>query len=151
MKDYMIISEDGRFRSSKMQRLAEIFEDYDPELELQWIPPEYRTSDHSPQYRLVHNSSRFGTYVIGKFYEHDDPEQVLARFIAGDTRRFDVLGQLEAQEVAQDAFRMKKWLDEQDERTDMVRMFMSDRNYLHMTDHKGDKVVYDEHRRKRQR
>lgn len=147
--DFISIGEDGRFRSSKMERLAEMFEDYDPELELQWIPPEYRVNDHAPTYRLVHHSSKHGSYVVGSFYEYDEPEQVFARFLFGDTRRNNVLGMLSAQDDSETAFRMKKWLDDEDERKSKTEFFLTGKNYITMRDHKGDLVKYDDRRRKK--
>ena len=149
MRDFVSIGIDGRFRSSKMERLAEIFEDYDPELEVQWIPPEYRTSERSPHYQLVHHSSKSGSYVIGTWWDTDDPEQVYARFILGDTRKHNVLNMIEAQEEAELTFRMKEWDEDMEERKDKVRMFFSDRNYFTMRDYRGDLVKYDEQRRRK--
>lgn len=146
MRDFVSIGTDGRFRSSKMERLAEIVEDYDPNLELQWIPPEYRTKEDGPSYRIYDYSKN---YTVFYFYESDDPAEILARIRFGDIRRHDVLKQLEEMEWAQKVMQYKEWMDEQDERVELTKMFMSNRNYFTMRDHRGDLVKYDEYRRKR--
>lgn len=149
MRDQLILSDNGHMLSSKMLALANAFQYYDPELEVQWIPPEYRTKNGAPEYQLVHHSSKFGSYVIGRWYERDEPEQVWLRFLAGDTRKRDVLKELEAQDAEEDILRTKHWEDSEAERIDLVAFMMSARNYLQMRDYRGDLVKFDEYRQKR--
>ena len=150
MKDFAVLSEDGRWRSQKMLHLAEILEDYNPYLELRWIPPEHRVGGNRvAPYVIVHCHPMMKEYVVCFVQEYDVPEQVLAKVFQADMNKHDVLTALETQERADELFRMKEWQDEQEKRTDFTRMLMSPKNYLIMRDLENDELVkYDAQRQK---
>jgi len=150
VKDFSVLSEDGRWRSQKMLRLAEILEDYNPYLELKWIPPEHRVGGNRvAPYVIVHSKPGMKEYVVCFVQEYDIPEQVLAKVFQADMNKHDVLTQLETQERADELFRMKEWQERQEMRTDFTKMLMSDKNYIIMRDLEHDELVkYDTQRKK---
>lgn len=152
--DHALLSEDGYFRSEKMLRLAEILEDFSPELELRWIPPDKRNDvDKSKPYCIVHIPSNRAkpSYVVMYVTELDDPVDVLARLWYGDTRRDDVLRKVEAREAAEKAFQMKKHMEETQEKADLFHFLMTNRSkfWTSYKDDKGNLVKLDDQRRRR--
>jgi hypothetical protein len=98
--------------SEKFSILAEIVQDYDPYLELRWIPSDKRTRDDKKPYVIVDTRSNYPVLYAS---ELDQPEQILAKIIEGDNKNGDILRKLEAQEAANKLFRYKEWLDNLEE------------------------------------
>lgn len=78
------LPEGGAFVSEKQRRIAEILSDYDPTLELQWIPPGQRSSD-DVAFRVVHRPPGRPPYIVLTASELD--ERLLARVFDYDQRR----------------------------------------------------------------
>lgn len=152
MIDHATYSEEaGCFVSSKLQRLAEILQDYDPYLSLRWIPPNARSTEDSLPYCVVHDAPGMKPYVVKYFGELDEPEDILAGIFAGDNNNGDALKRLEAKNAAAEAFRLKDQLDAQMESADMTHFLMTSRskNYVNWTDRNtGKKVKLDSNRRR---
>ncbi len=72
---------DGHFVSVKQVRINEILQDYNPELQLQWIPPDKRSS-RDLAFRVVHFPSGKAPYAIC-FAEEAD-ERLLAKVFEAD-------------------------------------------------------------------
>lgn len=75
---------DGHFVSQKQIRINEVLQDYDPNLQLQWIPPDKR-SERDLAFRVVHFSPGKAPYAIC-FAEEAD-ERLLARVFEADQQR----------------------------------------------------------------
>jgi hypothetical protein len=103
--------------SEKFSVLAEIVQDYDPYLELRWIPPDQRTRDDKKPYVVV--DTRTNTPVIYAS-DLDIPEQILASIIEGDNKNGSILQKLEAQETAAKLFQMKEFLNRIEEAHDIA-------------------------------
>jgi hypothetical protein len=150
--DHAIYSEEaGHFVSSKIQRLAEIVKDFDPNLELRYIPPSMRTSADTRPYCIVHSMPGKNPYTVMYFTEMDSPEDILARIFAGDNKNGDVLRKMEAKEAAQNAFRYKEQLDQMMERHDQMHFLMTNRsnNYVNWKDPKTGQIVKLDSNRRR--
>jgi hypothetical protein len=76
--------ENGNFVSEKQRRIAEILNDYDPNLQLQWIPPGQR-SQSDLAFRVVHMAPGRAPYLVLTASELD--ERLLARVFAADQQR----------------------------------------------------------------
>lgn len=154
MIDHAVYSQEaGSFVSSKLQRLAEILQDYDEFLELRWIPPAARTDvDISRPYCVVHSPPDKKSYVVMYFNESDDPENILAQIFAGDNwKSGNVLKRLEAQDAAVKAFELKSQIEADLESADMAHFLMTSRskNYVKWKDRTtGEVVKLDESRRR---
>lgn len=152
--DHALLSEDGYFRSEKMLRLAEILEDFSPEMELKWIPPDKRNNvDKSKPYCIVHTPSDRNKppYVVMYATETDDPVDILARLWYGDTRRDNVIRKVEAREAAQRAFELKQQMEETQEKADLFHFLMTNRSkyWTSYKDDQGKTIKLDDQRRRR--
>lgn len=78
------LPEGGHFVSQKQVRIHQILKDYDPNLELQWIPPGSR-SEPDVAFRVVCRPPGGAPYVVLTAPEAD--ERVLARVFESDQRR----------------------------------------------------------------
>lgn len=74
-------NENGHFVSAKQQRTAEILKDYDPKLQLQWIPPGSRNEKDEP-FRVVCFPDNGHPYLVCTAMEAD--ERLLANVFAAD-------------------------------------------------------------------
>lgn len=100
-------NQDGQWVSQKQMRTAEILKEYDPNLQLQWIPPGERSSADLA-FRVVDFRPGFAPYAVC-FAEEAD-ERLLAKIFAGDNHRNggNTLNYLEAHNAAVEAMRRKE-------------------------------------------
>lgn len=118
-----IPTETGRWVNEHFERLARVVQDYDPQFELRWIPPEARSDPED----------RKKPYVIWDLYtnnpvlfasELDTPEDILARLFECDNKNGNVLERLEAHNNAVRALELKKQMDEAEERQDYIKFLI---------------------------
>lgn len=135
-----VLTEEGYFVSDKWLRLSEILHDYNPDLELRWIPPANRSDgDRSRPYAIVHSPHGRPAYVVMFAGELDEPQAILARIFAGDTSRNNVLGNLDAKEAARQAFELHERADRMAELEDQARWFAgTHKNWVTMPN--GEKI-----------
>lgn len=62
--------DDGRFISEKVSRIAELVREYDPTIDVRWIPPDRREFATDPAFALVTRDRSGREYVI--FYVQDE-------------------------------------------------------------------------------
>ncbi len=143
-----ILTESGHFVGEKWVRLNEILQDYDPYLELHWIPTDKRSKDNQAPYRIVHNHPNKPAYVITHANETDDPVKIFASIIAGDNWKNNVLARLDAENAAKEIFEKKKQLEELEESHDLAHFLMvRGPNYTTIRDPKtGDRIKLDSQR-----
>lgn len=72
---------DGHFISQKQIRINEVLQDYDPNLQLQWIPPDKR-SERDLAFRVVHFNPGKAPYLVCTAEECD--ERLLAKVFEAD-------------------------------------------------------------------
>lgn len=118
--DSFVPSDDGRWVSEQYERLARVVQDYDPQFELRWIPPESRATpdERSKPYvvwDIISNSPVF--YAS----ELDTPVDILTKMFDGDSTKHDVLARLDARNAAVQALEMKEKLDLAEERQDYAK------------------------------
>jgi hypothetical protein len=75
---------DGTFISEKQRRINEVLQDYDPKLQLQWIPPGRRNDKEEP-FRVVCFPDNGHPYLICTAMEAD--ERLLAAVFASDQKK----------------------------------------------------------------
>jgi hypothetical protein len=128
--DVHIPTDDGYWVSENFCRLAEIINDFNPHLELRWIPPTSRESkdERANPYCIVDTA---GNYIVMFASERDTPEQILAKLIDIDNTNGDVLRRLEAQNDAAKIFELKKQRELMDAASEVAAfMIRSPLNYL---------------------
>jgi hypothetical protein len=120
--DRAVPTDDGHFVSEKHARISEIIQDFNPYLQLVWIPPENRTDDNpEPPYAIMDTTPGKQPYVIFTIKEDELDERVLARLFQADLSQHDVLARLEATERAAEVVRLKERMDKAEEHKDFVK------------------------------
>lgn len=144
-----ILTENGEWVSEDFQRLAEIIKDYDPYLELRWIPPGQRDSDADKKnpYCIVDTRSN---YIVMFASERDNPQTILARLWSADNGRGSVLDRIDAENAAAEAFRLKSQLDEEEMKKDFAAWLIgTKKNFIHTTNPvTGEKLKLDDQLRR---
>jgi len=126
----------GRALSAKHQRLAEIIKDYDPDLEIMWIPPENRGErDQNKEFAVVCRPPGRQPYVVMRVAENQMDESVLAALIIRDNNHGNVLDRLEACEFADQVMQAKEDHENYLERQDFMRSVL--KSPLHTYRHDG--------------
>lgn len=126
----MIATESGDWVSEQFQRLAEIIKDYDPYLELRWIPPGQRDTDADKKnpYCIIDTRSN---YIVMFASERDNPESILARLWSADNKHGSVLDRLDAENAAREAFRLKAEMDDHEMKKDFTAWLIGTKqNYM---------------------
>lgn len=127
-----IPTETGVWVDENYERLARVVQDYDPQFELRWIPPQYRTDpeDRKKPYvvwDLVTNTPVF--YAS----ELDTPASILENLFLGDNSKGDVLARLDAHNAAIKALEMKGQMDEAEAKKDYAAFLIgTNKNYIQL-------------------
>ena len=144
-----VVADDGSWVNEKFAQLAEIIKDYDPYLELQWIPPGQRDeeADKKNPYRIVDSRSN---YIVMHASELDTPESILARLWGADNTRGNVLESLDAHNAAAEAFKLKSRMDEEEMKKDFATWLIGTKqNFIHATNPlTGEKLKLDDQLRR---
>jgi|TARA_R100000482_G_scaffold124710_2_gene78543 hypothetical protein len=123
-------TEFGEFLSSKTARFQEILHDYNPYLELVFIPSSKRDSTDTHPYALRDNSPWRGGYIIKHMTEAEleHPERILAWLWEGDLSKHslvDVMKRTELKRMAEEAMDLKKEQDIAAERQELATALLS--------------------------
>ena len=112
---------DGQLVSAKVQRIVQAIKDYEPELEVKWVPPAARTEGQAA-YAICHNPVGRPSYVL--FYvknDEDFDERVLAKIIANDQRNGQqTYTDFEAWEQSKKLLEKQAFLDKMEEAKDIA-------------------------------
>lgn len=151
LRDSAILTETGHFVSEKWARLNELLQQFDPELELHWIPSDKRIADEKYPYRIIHRpsaTSRMAPYVVMHCRETDQPQEIFAQIISGDSWKNDVQARMDARAKADRIFQRKQHLDELAESADLVHfLLVRAGNYTTIRDPKTNELIkFDSHR-----
>lgn len=79
----------GEIISEKQRRIAQIITDFDPELELRWIPLSKRVYLDDPPFCVTHTPVGKPSYVV--LYAEDCDERLLARLFQARNTSLDLL------------------------------------------------------------
>ena len=134
--DRAVAMNDGHFVSEKHAYIAEIIQDFNPYLQLVWIPPENRAAeDTTPPFAVMDTTPGKKPYVVFTIKEDELDERVLARLFQGDLSNNDVLAQIEAGEKAQQVMDLKKKMEAAEERQDFIKSVVG--SHKHSFRHHG--------------
>lgn len=132
-----IAHDDGHFINAKVTRIVELIREYDPRLDVAWIPPENR-APNEPAFAIVENTVQ-GPVVA--FYVQDEQsfdENILKRIYEADVTKNDIQGRLEAHNRAVKALRAKEQEDERMIEYEFLHSFIN--SPLHTYKHNGRKL-----------
>lgn len=112
-------TESGHWVSENQRRIAEILKDYDPQLELQWIPPNERNTKDEP-FRVVHRPLNQPAYLVCVASECD--ERLLAKVFQSDAKhkKQDTLSYIESHNAAVEALKLKEKMESLQEDHDLA-------------------------------
>lgn len=130
---------DGHFVSQKQIRINEILQDYDPNLQLQWIPPnERREGDIA--FRVVHFPPGKSPYLICTAEEAD--ERLLAKVFEADQRNSpNKLSYIENYNNALELVRAKEAREEREEDHEIAAAAIRNtKSYYHIKNKEGELV-----------
>jgi hypothetical protein len=131
--DIAIPTDDGRWVSEKHERIARIIQDYNPDLHLAYIPPDKRDPNDVP-FAVIHTPQGKPSYIV--FTANECDERILERLWETDSaKQGDILSKIDAHNAAVEAIRMKKELDEAEERQDLISHIV--RSPLNVYKHNG--------------
>lgn len=113
-----IATDQGYFVSEQHQRVAQIVNDFDRNLEVQWIPPDQRSTltEQAKPFRIVHNGSGKAegqAYVVMDLAEAEMNGSVIERLFQSRVDKHDIPAQIKAQHDARRLVRLKELEDEQ--------------------------------------
>lgn len=118
--DLPAVHDNGEFISAKVSRIVELIREYDPNLEVKWIPEKMRRPDE-PAF-MITERLRDGREVVA-FYvqsEAEFNETVLARIYAGDNARNDVQARVDAANAAVNRVREARAREEREQYYDLM-------------------------------
>lgn len=125
-----IVTDDGTWVSETFHRLAEIVKDYDPYLEMAWIPPGQRSTEEEKKNPYLIRDTR-SDYIVMFISERETPEGILERLFMADNKHGSVLDRMEARNAAQEVLRLKEKLDEEELKKDFAAFLIgSKQNYI---------------------
>lgn len=124
---YILDNASGYALSAQHTRIAEIIRDFNPELELAWIPPDKRNAFEAHPFAIIHNQPNGQRYVVGTFSEAEMDHRIIAHLFNHDAKRTDVNARIEAENAAKELLRLKEIQDEAEERHAMGRAMIKTR------------------------
>lgn len=133
-KDY------GGFINAKHERIARIISEYDPELELGWIPPANRDGNDTQPYCIIHNHPNGTRQVISYWREDQVDERILEWIFENDFKKHspnEVWDRMKASELAKALLAKKKIEDETLEEIEFANYLA--KTPLHTVKHGGRK------------
>lgn len=119
-----IPTDDGQWVNADFERLARNIQDYDPNLELRWIPPDKRTREDGKPYIIVDMSDPSNEKVVLHASELDTPPEILTRLYLADDKNGSPLDRIEAHNLAIKNLQMQEWRDEREEMMEQARFLM---------------------------
>jgi hypothetical protein len=130
---------DGHFVSQKQIRINEILQDYDPNLQLQWIPPDKRSAQDAA-FRVVHFQPGRAPYLVCVADEAD--ERLLARvFEADQANSPNKLNYIENYNRALELTKLKEAEAEREEAHEMaVSVLRNTKSYYRIKNERGEVV-----------
>lgn len=115
---------DGSLVTAKTMRLVEIIRDYDPALDVEWIPREHRLPDDDA-IRVVDTRAKGLARTVMSFADEgeftaEDGQPVLARLFLADHRRGDPVARMDASNAAAKALELHRELERREEGKDLA-------------------------------
>jgi hypothetical protein len=139
--DVFVPRPDGTWVSEAFKILNEVVQDYDSNLIVAELPSELRhTTWLQEHFYCVYDYSV--NSAVFWFSPKEPPNKVLARIFRADTRKNDVLKNMEDEQTAQKMLNMRKQIDDEEMRKDLAAWALkTHKNYPHFKPIGEDKIV----------
>ena len=115
MSEVIFDPNSGRVLSAEASRIAQVIRDYEPTLELAWIPPENRELNEQYPYAVIHRPENAPPYVVMRIRETELDHRIIAKLWSADGKNGNVLSNIEAEEAARRAIELLKKEEEMEE------------------------------------
>lgn len=113
---------EGHLVSQKVSQVVQAIKEYEPEIDVDFIPVQARTNVADPAFRIVHRPVGQPEFIL--FFVKDESEfdeRVLRRIIMNDQRNGEhTLSEFEAHEEAVKRIEHEKFLDKMEEMHDIA-------------------------------
>lgn len=124
--DYVYDEGSGEFINAKFQRIAEVINDWNPEVFLLWIPRNARGAGDTKPYAIQHRpSDGRAPYIIKYLSEEELDHRVIADLWTMGQNTQDLVAYLDKLEAAQEALRLKEQEEELMETFDKMHTILS--------------------------
>jgi hypothetical protein len=135
------------FVSQSHMNFATVLHDYDPTMELTYLPDSIRHENPGQKPFIIVQANGTDKPYIVKYLDAEDlnnPSEILAWLFMGDRRYNDpkeIVGRMEAREKAQQLLKLSQQMEEADDRIDELAFMASGgRQKLHTIRHHGMKI-----------
>jgi len=133
--DSTVVTDDGRWVSEHHERIARIIKDYEPTLELAYIPPDKREPGDVP-FAVIHRPVDKPAYIVLTADVCD--ERILEQLFIADNKQGDALSRLDAHNASLEAIKMKEQLDREEEQQEITESIIKSP----LNTYKHDGVTY---------
>ena len=140
--------EHGEFLSSKAARLQQVLKDYNPYLELVFVPSNRRDETDTHPFAIRDNSPWRRGYIVKHITEREmeDPEKILAWLFEGDLSKHglsDIMARDKAKQAAEELLRMKREQDIAEERRELTEQIVKGGRYRKSAYRHNGKIFTD--------
>ena len=105
----------GHGLSQEHSRVAELISEYEPSLELAWVPPDQRQLNEEFPFAIIHRPVGLEPYVVMRLRESEVDHRVIGRLAAADQTRGNTLDAIEVEEAARRELVKRRQEDERQE------------------------------------
>lgn len=119
----VILSAEGNtFVDQKWMYLAEMISDYNPKLELRWIPTDKRSpEDRNKPYIVVHTDKDNKEYIVLYASDLDTPEEIMTRLLNADMKHGDVYQRMQTRNAVNKLFELRYQEEQLAQEEDLAR------------------------------
>ena len=129
----------GTYITEDQRIISEVIHDYDPELDLVYIPVNKRVSPNLA-FAVIHEPVGKPAYIV--FYAERCDQRILERVFTHDNTRTNVLHDVEIKDAAHKAIRGRKWAEENAEAADIgAHAMASPLNWYHFNRPSDGKLI----------
>lgn len=106
--------------SAEFERLAQVINDYDQNLFLEWVPPEHQVnlSDKTKVFRIIDDRTKT---IVMYADSLANPVAILEKLWSIDLKHGDVVARMDAHNAAVEALNLKAQMDKREEIMDFVK------------------------------
>lgn len=140
--------EHGEFLSSHAARLQAVLKDYNPYLELVFVPTNKRDATDTHPYAIRDNSPWRRGYIVKRITEQEmgNPEKILAWLFEGDLSKHslnEIMNRELAEKAANELLRMKREQDIAEERRELSEQIIKGGRYKKSVYRHNGKIFTD--------
>lgn len=136
--NYFYHEDYGGFVNGNHERIARILHEYDPELELGWVPPDKRDPGEEKPFCVIHNHPNGSRQAVSFWREDEIDERILEWAFENDFRKHSpdaIFNRMEARNLAAKLKRQKEIEDETAEKWEFGKSLL--KSPLHTYRHGG--------------